>query len=75
MLTRLHNQVLESRARYPPAYGIPLHDLGVEMDPTDSKYFVAGSDGSVYNGALKGKQGQKLAAWGRKHSGPIIVCQ
>ncbi|GFS40692.1 hypothetical protein Acr_00g0069880 [Actinidia rufa] len=75
MLTRLHNQVLESRARDPPAYGIPMHDLGVEMDPTDSKYFVAGSDGSVYNGALKGKQGQKLVAWGRKIVGQSLPCR
>ncbi|GFZ05064.1 hypothetical protein Acr_17g0006360 [Actinidia rufa] len=60
-------------------HGTHLHTVtfpctiwGVEMDPTESEYFVAGSDGSVYNGTLKGQQGQKLVAWACKHGGPII---
>ncbi|XP_028102975.1 protein ROOT INITIATION DEFECTIVE 3-like [Camellia sinensis] len=57
----------------------PCTIWGVEMDPTESEFYVAGSDGSVYNGVMKGvgrhvvKQGHKLVTWTRKHKGAVIA--
>ncbi|KAG5546033.1 hypothetical protein RHGRI_018266 [Rhododendron griersonianum] len=67
-------------AHRPPLCTItfPCTIWGVEMDSMESEFFVAGSDGFLYSGALKGgnrnmvKQGQKLVKWEQKHYGAVV---
>ncbi|KAL6953982.1 hypothetical protein U1Q18_000821 [Sarracenia purpurea var. burkii] len=60
----------------------PCPIWGITMDPIESEFFVAGSDGLVYNGALKAatrrdhhlvKQENKLVPWEQKHGGAVIA--
>ncbi|KAH7860304.1 hypothetical protein Vadar_011888 [Vaccinium darrowii] len=67
-------------------HGTHLHTItfpctiwGVEMDSMESEFFVAGSDGFLYSGALKGgnrntvKEGQRLIKWEQKHHGAVVA--
>ncbi|KAK3025482.1 hypothetical protein RJ639_041563 [Escallonia herrerae] len=67
-------------------YGTHLHTLtfpcavlGMVMDPLESHFYVAGSDGLVYNGTLKVAARQRPAkrrhepVWRQKHGGAVIA--
>ncbi|KAA8526737.1 hypothetical protein F0562_009034 [Nyssa sinensis] len=57
----------------------PCMIWGVEMDPTESKFYAAGSDGLVYKGALKVagrrlvKQEREMVSWAQKQDGAITA--
>ncbi|XP_052177666.1 protein ROOT INITIATION DEFECTIVE 3-like, partial [Diospyros lotus] len=66
-----------------PLYTVafPCTVWGVEMDPSDSEFYAAGSDGFVYSGTLRlgrrnpARQKQVLvpSPWGKQHDGAVIA--
>ncbi|XP_030932322.1 protein ROOT INITIATION DEFECTIVE 3-like isoform X2 [Quercus lobata] len=56
----------------------PCTVFGVALDPTESEFYVAGSEGFIYKGTMKVEskqlvsQGLQLVKWAQKHGGAIV---
>lgn len=56
----------------------PCTVFGVALDPTESDFYVAGSEGFIYKGTMKVEskqlvsQGLQLVKWAQKHGGAIM---
>ncbi|KAH7512730.1 hypothetical protein FEM48_Zijuj12G0121500 [Ziziphus jujuba var. spinosa] len=52
--------------------------LGIVLDPTESEFYAAGSDGSVYKASINAgsrelaNPGHELVEWTEKHEGPVV---
>lgn len=57
---------------------LPCPMAGLAIDPTESHFYAAGSDGSIYIGATKSptrqltKRNLQVIKWREKHGGPVV---
>lgn len=57
---------------------LPCPMAGLAIDPTESHFYAAGSDGSIYIGATKSptrqltKRSLQVIKWREKHGGPVV---
>ncbi|KAF5478507.1 hypothetical protein F2P56_005060 [Juglans regia] len=67
-----------SRGTHLRTVAFPCIIFGVALDPTESEFHAAGSDGSIYKGTLMVgskrlvSQGGELVKWTQKHDGAVI---